>query len=246
MRAAGLVRWLGRRGVRIAAGVLVGTVLLLWVADLLARLAAEKLVAQALQEQIGTLEEPVVTVRGPFFLPQVLRGRYDDVELSMEGVTSGPLRIVSVDARLEDVYLSFHDLLRGDADRMLITGTEAEAFLSYDDINRYLDLSGRPLSLETADPGELRVVGSADLLGRTVEASADVELGADDGALVVEPRGLGGIPGVSGVSELLLGERFTFRVPLDPLPFAQRITGIEPTDTGVLVDVTGNWVLIEP
>ena len=87
------------------------------------------------------------------------------------------LRIASVDARLEDVYLSFHDLLRGDADRMLITGTEAEAFLSYDDLNRYLDLSGRSLSLDAADPGELRVVGSADVLGRTVQASADVEQG---------------------------------------------------------------------
>ena len=146
MRAAGPVSWLGHRGVRIAAGVLVGTVLLLWVADLLARRSAEKLVAQALQEQTGTLEETVVTVRGPFFLPQVLRGRYDDVELSMEGVTSGPLRIASVDARLEDVYLSFHDLLHGDTDRLLVTGSEAEAFLSYDDLNRYLEMTGRPLS----------------------------------------------------------------------------------------------------
>ncbi|MGY2083724.1 LmeA family phospholipid-binding protein [Blastococcus sp. SYSU DS0539] len=246
MRAAGMRRWPGGRNVWIALGVLVGTVLLLWGADLLARRAAEGLVAQALQEQTGTVREPVVTVRGPLFLPQVLRGRYDEVEISMDGVTSGPLRIATVDARLEDVYLSFHDLLRGDADRLLITGTEAEALLSYDDLNRYLELSGRPLTLEAADPDELRVTGSADLLGSTVRASADVDLGADDGALVVEPRRFSGVAGLSGVSELLLGERFTFRVPLDPLPFAQRITGIEATDAGVLVDVAGDWVLIEP
>ncbi|MGY2064792.1 LmeA family phospholipid-binding protein [Blastococcus sp. SYSU DS0619] len=246
MRAPGPGRWPGRRDVRIAVGLLLGTVLLLWGADLLARRAAEGVVAQALQEQTGTLEEPEVTVRGALFLPQVLRGRYGEVEISMRGVTSGPLRIESVDARLEDVYLSFHDLLRGDADRLLITGSQAEALLSYDDLNRYLELSGRTLTLDAADPGELRVVGSADVLGSTVEASADVDLGADDGALVVEPRELAGVPGLGRVSELLLGERFTFRVPLDPLPFAQRITGIEPTDAGVLVDVAGDWVLIEP
>ncbi|WP_347058131.1 DUF2993 domain-containing protein [Blastococcus sp. HT6-30] len=230
----------------IALGVLLGTVLLLWGADLLARRAAEGLVAQALQERTGTLEEPEVKVRGPLFLPQVLRGRYDEVEIAMQEVTSGPLRITSVDARLTDVYLSFHDLLRGDPDRLLVTGTEAEAFLSYDDLNRYLDMTGRPLSLEEADPGELRVTGAADLLGSTVEASADVDLGADGDTLVVEPRRFSGVPGLGGVSELLLAERFTFRVPLDPLPFAQRISDVRPTDSGVQVDVVGDWVLIGP
>ncbi|TYP89565.1 DUF2993 domain-containing protein [Blastococcus xanthinilyticus] len=236
----------GRRGAAIAAGILLGIVLLLWGADLLARRAAEGLVAQALQEHTGTVEEPAVTVRGAFFLPQVLRGRYDEVEIAMEDVSSGPLRIQSVEARLGDVYLSFHDLLHGNTDRLLIAGTEAEAFLSYDDLNRYLDLSGRPLALDAADPGELQVTGSADLLGRRVEATADVELGADGGALVVEPREFGGVPGLSGVSELLLGERFSFRVPLDPLPFAQRITDVRPVDDGVLVDVAGDWVVLEP
>jgi hypothetical protein len=235
-----------RRTVEIALGLLLGTVLLLWGADLLARKAAEGLVAQALQEQTGTVEEPSVKVRGAFFLAQVLRGRYDEVEIAMEGVTSGPLRIDSVDARLEDVYLSFHDLLHGDADRLLITATEGEAYLSYEDLNRYLELTGRPLTLEAADPGELRLTGAVDVLGNTVEASADVALGADGGSLVVEPTRFGGVADLSGVSDLLLGQRFTFRVPLDPLPFAQRVTGIEPAESGVLVDVAGDWVAIEP
>ncbi|CCG05324.1 DUF2993 domain-containing protein [Blastococcus saxobsidens] len=235
-----------RRTVGIALGVLLGTVLLLWGSDLLARRAAEGVVAQALQERTGTVEEPSVKVRGLFFLPQVLRGRYDEVEIAMEGVVSGPLRIDAVDARLEDVYLSFHDLLLGDTDRLLVVDTEAEVFLSYEDLNRYLELTGRPLALEAADPGELRVIGAVEVLGATVEASADVALGADGGSLVVEPTRFGGVRGLSGVSELLLGQRFTFRVPLDPLPFAQEITGVEATDSGVVVDVTGDWVVIEP
>ena len=176
----------------IAVGLLLGTVLLLWGSDLLARRVAEGVVAQALQERTGTVEEPSVKVRGLFFLPQVLRGRYDEVDISMEGVTSGPLRIDSVDARLEDVYLSFHDLLRGDTDRLLVVDTDAEVFLGYEDLNRYLELTGRPLTLESADPGELRVTGAVEVLGGTVEASADVALGADGGSLLVEPTRFGG------------------------------------------------------
>ena len=234
------------RPVAISLGVLLGTALLLWGTDLLSRRLAEGVVAQALQERTGTVEEPSVEVRGLFFLPQVLRGRYDEVDIAMEDVRSGPLRIDSVEAQLEDVYLSFHDLLRGHTDRLLVADTEAEVLLTYEDLNRYLELTGRPLTLEGGDPGELRVTGSVEVLDRTVAASADVALGADDGSLLVEPTRFGGVTGLSGVSELLLGERFTFRVPLDPLPFAQEITGVTAADPGVVVDVTGDWVVIEP
>ena len=239
-------RRLEPRVVRVVLGVLLSTVLLLWGADLLARVAAQRVVAQEVQEWTGTVEDPTVSVRGLFFLPQVLRGRYDEVAITMEGVTSGPVRIDTVDARLEDVYLSLHDLLLGDTDQLLVTATEGRAFLSYDDLNRYLELTDRPMRLETAGDGELRVTGSVDVLGSTVEASADVAVGAEGGALVVQPSDFGGVAELSGVSELLLGQRLTFRVPLDPLPFAQEVTDVESTDSGVVVDVTGDWVVLEP
>ena len=230
----------------LAFSTLVGIVLLLWGTDWLARRAAESLVARALHEQTGTFERPSVEVRGTFFLPQVLRGRYDEVAIAMEGVSSGPLRIESVHAELRDVYLSFHDLLYRNADRLLIADTATEALLTYEDLNRYLELTGRPLTVESEEPGELRVTGSVDVLGTTLDASADTELGSADGALVIEPTRIGGVDGLDRVTELLLDQRFTFRVPLDPLPFGQEITGLDVGDQGILVDVTGSWVALDP
>ncbi|TQN41217.1 DUF2993 family protein [Blastococcus colisei] len=227
------------------AGVVLGVLLLLWGADWLARRAAETLVARTLQEQTGTFDRPSVKVRGPFFLPQVLRGRYAEVDIVMHGVSSGPLRIETVEAELRDVYLSFHDLLYRNTDQLVIAETEAEALLTYEDLNRYLEMTGRPLTVEDAASGELRVTGSVDVLGATLDASADAAIGADDGALVVEPTRIGGVDGLDRVSELLLGQRFTFRVPLDPLPFAQEITDIELVESGVVVDVAGSWIIVD-
>jgi hypothetical protein len=232
--------------VGLALGTVAAVLLLLWGSDWLARRAAESLVARAVQEQTGTFERPSVQVRGFLFLPQVLRGRYDEVDIAMEGVSSGPLRIESVEAELHDVYLSFYDLLYRNTDRLVIADTDTDALLTYENLNRYLELTGRPLTVETADPGELRVTGSVDVLGTTLEASADTELGSADGALVIEPTRIGGVDGLDRVSELLLDQRFTFRVPLDPLPFGQEVTGIEVQEQGIAVDVTGSWVALDP
>ncbi len=236
----------GRRTVVLALTVVMGTLLLLWGTDWVARRAAESLVARALQEQTGTFDRPTVEVRGFFFLPQVLRGRYEEVDIAMEGVTSGPLRIESVEAELRDVYLSFHDLLYRNTDRLVIAETEAEAFLTYEDLNRFLEVTGRPLTVEAASSDELRITGSVDVLGETLEASADAALASDGAALVVQPTRVDAASGVDGVGELLLGQRFTFRVPLDPLPFAQEVTDIDVQDSGVLVGVSGTGVVLDP
>jgi hypothetical protein len=236
----------GRGTVGLALTVVMAVLLLLWGTDWVARRAAESLVARALQEQTGTFDRPTVEVRGFFFLPQVLRGRYEEVDIAMEGITSGPLRIESVEAELRDVYLSFHDLLYRNTDRLLIAETEAEAFLTYEDLNRYLEVTGRPLTVEAASSDELRITGSVDVLGETLEASADAALASDGAALVVQPTRVDAASGVDGVGELLLGQRFTFRVPLDPLPFAQEVTDIDVQDSGVLVGVSGTGVVLDP
>jgi hypothetical protein len=232
--------------VALGLGVVLGLLLVIWATDWLARRGAESLVARALQEQTGTVERPSVEVRGAFFLPQVLRGRYDEVDIAMEGVTSGPLRIDSVQAELSDVYLSFHDLLYRNTDDLVIAETQAEALLTYEDLNRYLELTGRPLTVEPAADDELRVTGSVDVLGETVEASADAGLSSEGGALVVQPTRVGAVDGADGVTELLLGQRFTFRVPLDPLPFAQEVTSIDVRDPGIRVGVSGTGVVLDP
>lgn len=221
-----------------------GVVLLLWAADWLARRAAESVLAGTVQQETGTSEPPSVDVHGTFFLPQVLRGRYDRVDIAAEGLVSGPLRIDSLDARLTDVHLSFADLLRGRTDRIVIGSSEERALLTYADLNRYLELTGRPFDIAPAEDGGLELTGTVEVLDQTLDASADARLSTEDGALLVEPTRVGAARELDRISRLLLGERFSFRVPLDPLPFGQRLTGVQVAPEGVRVDAAGTGVVL--
>ena len=82
-----------------------------WGADALARTGAEALLARNIQNATGVSEPPVVIVKGFAFVPQVVRGAYNEVHVTTRGVTSGPLRVEQVDSQLFDVRVPFHDCL---------------------------------------------------------------------------------------------------------------------------------------
>ena len=67
--------------VALAMTVVVGTLLLLWGGDWLARQGAQSVLSQQVQDATGTVSSPAVRVHGFFFLPQVIAGRYDNVEI---------------------------------------------------------------------------------------------------------------------------------------------------------------------
>lgn len=241
---SGPARGTRRQWLLPAVVFVVAVVLLLWAADWLARRVAESVLASSVQQGTGTAGPPSVDVHGTFFLPQVLRGRYDRVDIAAEGLVSGPLRIDSLDARLTDVHLGFGDLLRGRTDRIVIGAAEERALLTYADLNRYLELTGRPFDVAPAADGRLKLTGSVEVLDRTLDASAEARLTTADGALLVEPTRIGAARELDRISRLLLGERFTVRVPLDPLPFGQRLTGVQVARDGVRVDAAGTGVVL--
>src|SRR5262245_27926124 len=76
-----------------------------WGADALARVGAQTLVARNLAQATGVLTTPDVVVHGSLFAPQVIRGAYERVDVGITGVTSGPLRIDRIEARLVGVRL---------------------------------------------------------------------------------------------------------------------------------------------
>lgn len=219
------------------------TALLLWGADLLARWGAENLLARNIEEATGVPTRPSVDVHGTFFLPQVVQGSYDDVEITVRDLTSGPLRIEEVRARLSGVHVSFHDVLVQEPDPVWIEESVEEALLTYEDLNRYLAATGRPVTVEGAGD-EVRLTGTAEVLGEPVSASTFAELSFEDGALAVRPTEVDTDTALDPASGLLLGQRFTFRVPLDPLPFGQQLVDVEATESGLLVRARGEDVVL--
>lgn len=234
------------RTVALAMTVIIGTALLLWGADWLARIGAESLLTRETQDATGTSARPSVRIHGFFFLPQVVRGRYNDVEISLTDVSSGPLRIHTVHARLTGVHLPFHDVLVRKAGEIVIDQADEEALVTYDDLNRYLSLAGHHVTMKPTADGQVQITGSAQVLGKTVAASADARITSEQGALAVHPIRLHTNTSLDRASEILLGQRFTLQIPLDPLPFGQQITSIAAAGSGLIVHARGSNIVVAP
>jgi LmeA-like phospholipid-binding len=232
------------RPLAVVVGVLAGLGLLLWGIDRVTRQAAESLLAEEVQQATGTVRPPAVEIGpGPVLL-QALRGRYDQVEVTMPAVSNGPLTFDRVHAELSGVHLSLHALLVRDADAVVLERTRADALLRYDDLDRYLGFTGRQLTVTPAGEGEVRITGSGQVLDRRFEATATGTVQAEPGALVVRPIELVAGPDVDRAAELLLAERFRLRVPLDPLPFGREVRRVEVGEEGVTVRTSGAGVVV--
>lgn len=230
--------------VALAVTVVLGTALLLWGADRLTRWGAESVLARAVQERTGVTEPPTVRVEGGWVLLQALRGRYDDVRVTLPSISSGPLRMSDYTGKFNGVYLSFSDLLDANTDRVYIQQATEQARLTYDDLDRYLGFVGRALDAEPDDDGQVRLTGSVDVLGEVRKVSALTRVESEDGALLVRPTRVESAEPLEGLAELLVAQRFTFAVPLDPLLFEDRPTDVAVGPDGLLVRTSGTGVVL--
>ena len=221
--------------------------LLLGAADRVARGAAESLISRELKRLTGTEGAPEVDLHGSWFLVQALGGRYDRVDVTVRGLSSGPLRIDRLDAELSGVRLPFSELVRRNPGVVAVETAATSALLEYEDLNRYLDFTGRSYTVRPGGgPQEVHITGRVRVLGRDYDVSADAVLGAESGALTVSPVRLQTGTDLDRPAELLLTQRFTFRVPLDPLPFGLRVTDIAAGPDGVVVRTTTEAVVLRP
>jgi hypothetical protein len=236
-----------RRLVLQALGVVVAVVLLLWGADTLARISAQTLLEQNIQEATGVEVRPEVEVQGLFFLPQVIRGVYSEVHVTTRGITSGPLRIDRVDSQLFDVQVPFHDVLVRNIRQVGIGRSVENLDLTYDDLNAYLEATGRKLKLSPGSDGTVTLSGNVNILGQSLRVSADVTLSVQDDLLRISPQNFGvGAVSLDAASRLLLHQRQTLTVPLGTLPFGHHLTGVQADHEGVHLTAEGADLLISP
>ena len=105
VRAGGAPMSGGTRFGLQVVGVLIGLFLVLWGADAGSKVAAEALIARDVQDATGATAPPEVAIRGRTFLLQLLRGAYQEVDVTTTGLANGPLRVERIDSRLLDVRL---------------------------------------------------------------------------------------------------------------------------------------------
>ena len=230
-----------------AAALVIGSLLLLWAADGLARLGAQTLLEHNIARATGVVERPQVAVRGWFFLPQVIRGVYEEVHVTTRGITSGPLRIAEVESTLYDVRVPYHDVLVRDVRQVGIVRSSQRATLTYDELNIYFEQTGRPLRLSPGEGGLVEVNGTVDVLGNQVDARAQLELSVLSGTLRMSPRRIEtGDQVLDAASRLLLRQRFTLPVPMGTLPFGHELTQVSADAVGVRVAAESYGVIVDP
>jgi hypothetical protein len=235
------------RTIAFALAVLAFIAALLIVSDNLARVGSQSLIARAIQRDMHLAQRPSVHLRGVFYLPQVISGTYDHVEIETGRVHTNQVDVSGVRADLEGVHLRFHDVLVRHVTRILIDHTTESVIFSYADINKYLASIGEPVSIHPAGDQQVRFTGQVSILGRRVSASADARVRARGNTLYISPsRYDSGIGALDSTTALLLDQRLSVRIPLENVPFAQTVTGVDVHDQDITVHAAGRDVVINP
>lgn len=220
--------------------------LLGWGLDWGARVAAQSLVARSVQDAQHLRQRPEVTVQGWFFLPQLVSGDYDEVEVTVHDLRTGPLPLDTVFAHLYGVHVPVHDVVTGAVSAVPVERTIEIVTLAYSDLDRYLAAHGHSLSLAAGPPGEVEITAHVSLFGQSLAVSADARVRSVPGYLEITPTSLDtGAEWLDSATRLLLGRRLTVRIPLEPLPFGQRVTAIHPGQAGLIVHAAGHNVVLD-
>ncbi len=228
-------------------GVLIGLFLVFWAADSGSRAAAESLIARDVQDATGATTAPDVTIRGRTFLLQLLRGAYSEVDVTTTGLANGPLRIERVDSRLLDVRVPFHDVLVQDVRRFGIGRSEETVSLLYSDLSNYLADTGQPVQLASAGGDQVKATGAIEALSQRLEIEADLSIGVSAGALRLTPTRLTASSGtLTRSTQLLIGQRLSVSIPLDPLPFGHRLADATASPEGITLKATGRAIVVQP
>ena len=203
-------------------------------ADRLGKGIAEDRVAQQIAERGGLAGTPTVEIGGFPFLTQALRGRYDDVRVSLSAEQLGQPSGTAADVSLRGVHLPLADALSGSVAEVPVDRVDGTATLSYALLAAQL-----PGDTTLAPEGSgVRVTRTVEVLGREVPLTAVGTVGLDGGELVVDvdEAAASGVDVPDFVVDRA-ADLLDFRHPVPALPFGLQLSGVRPAADGVHVAV---------
>ncbi|GAB3489700.1 LmeA family phospholipid-binding protein [Flexivirga lutea] len=217
-----------------------------WGLDWASRIGAQGAVARSVQHSQQLTQRPHVGIRGWFFVPQVVTGRYDDVHITLHDLRHGSLRLSTVTARLQGVHVPLHAVVTGGVTTIVVEHSHETVVIDYTDLNRYLRSLGSNFTvLAGSSAGRLKITGHADIAGRQFAVSADATVQPTPGALQILPVQLDTGTTLDAATRVLLDRRLTLTIPTAPFPFGQQITAITPSSHGLTVRAAGSDVVVK-
>jgi hypothetical protein len=207
--------------------LLVVLLALLVIADRVAVTAAQRDVAKRIQVDQGLQSQPGVTIGGFPFLTQLIGGTYDDVTVSVGGLTSGGLRISSLRVQLRGVHVSLGDVVTQHVSRVPVDRADARVVLSYPDLNDWLASKGLRVEPAPGDQVHVTAVGAGSHVAGGVSADGRVSV---RGASVV----------ISGPAGLAI------EIPLPGLPFQMHLNAVKAAQEGIVVSADAAGLVLRP
>ncbi len=189
----------------IALLVLVGVLV---AADFGAAALAESAVSREMRQQIGLADDPSVRINGFPFLTQAVAGRYSSIDVDAQRLTVGQFKQVELTAHLEGVTAPLSMLLSSGPKSVQVARAESTVQIGPTDLERLVPditkvrieaLDAKALAQVVKDGGDpslarldpdrsARIVGTASLLGASVEVAVVAVLDLTGGKARIAPR----------------------------------------------------------
>ena len=217
---------------------------LLVVADRVGVVVAENRLAGQIQQQLALDSKPDVSIRGIPFLTQAIRGTYKDIRVKVPDVNAGDVQNVTVDARLQGAHVPLSAALRGSVNQIPVDRISGTVLVPYDQLAKASGVSGLKI---TREGDSLRLTGSIQVLGQSVQAEALGQVGVDNGQIAINAQQvkIAGIPVPQAVVDQA-AKLLSFQVQPRNLPLNLRVTGVRPADDGLQVDAVSDDVVLRP
>jgi hypothetical protein len=224
--------------------VLVVLVALLVAADRVGVVVAQNRLASQIQQQLDLDRKPDVSIRGIPFLTQAIGGTYKDIRVQLPDVDAGDVQDVAIDARLQGTHVSLSDALGGSVNQIPVDRISGTLLIPYDQLAQASGISGLTI---TREGDSLRLTGSVQVLGRSIQAEAVGRVEVTDGRIEInaERAEVAGIPVPQAVLDQA-ARLLSFRVQPRNLPLNLRITAVRLADNGLLVDAVSDDVVLRP
>jgi hypothetical protein len=234
-------RW-GRRLLITLLVLLIILAVVVAVGDRFAKSYAERMISDKVAEQVAnqkaTSEKPDVTIEGFPFLAQVLRGRYDAINIQLAGF-SGPtgngqtITTKSLDVRATDVVAPLDSIRSGNGD-IVAGAVSGTGLIDYQQLVKLVGQDG--LTLGEKD-GKLYGKAPVTALGQTFTVSANASLAVKEGVVQVRFSDVQteGLPSGSAFQGLIntYVEKLAFDLRVPPLPLKLVVQKVEPLAGGL-------------